>query len=100
MIREDLGFWKTLFNWDFTHFLTLRYIKGTYILWFVLTLIYVVIGEYFVARNFTGGTRVGLIIAVPVVALIVMIVARITLELNLIFFRIERHLRKISGERD
>ena len=98
MENEESGFFSTLFNWDFTEFLTTRIIKGTYILWVGLITLYMVVGEYYCARTLTGGIRILGILAVPFVALIVPVYIRLVLETTFIFFRSEKHLRKIASE--
>lgn len=96
MEREDSGFFRTLFNWDFTEFLTIRVIKFSYIFWTGLIAIYVVFGEYYCGNQLSGWPRIGGIILVPVVALLVLAYIRVVLELTFVFFRSERHLRKIA----
>jgi len=96
MQQEDAGFFKTLFDWDFKEFLTIRFVKWSYIVWVGLTAIYIVIGEYVSARNFSGGERILFIVGIPFVGLLFLIYIRIALELTFVFFRIERHLRKMA----
>lgn len=96
MRNEDSGFFKTLFNWDFNEFITLRIIKVSYILWVALIAIYIVGGEYYCGINLQGVTRIGAVILVPIVGLIILVYLRVILELTFVFFRSERHLRKIA----
>ena len=98
MEKEQSGFFSTLFNWDFTEFLTTRIIKGTYVLWVVLITIYMIFGEYYCARQLSGGARFAGIVLVPFVALIVLVYVRLALETTFIFFRSEKHLRKIANK--
>ena len=98
MEKEQSGFFSTLFNWDFTEFLTTRIIKGTYILWVGLITLYMIFGEYYCARTLTGGIRIVGILAVPLIALIVLVYIRLALETTFIFFRSEKHLRKIAAK--
>ena len=97
MEQERTGFFKTLFNWDFTEFLTVRVIKATYIVWVVLTAIYLVVGEYYCARYLSGAERIGGIVLVPIIALFLLIYIRVILELTFVYFRSERHLRRMAS---
>ena len=96
MEREDSTFFQTLFNWDFTEFLTVRIIKFTYIFWTILIGLYVIGGEFYCGRQLEGWARIGGVILVPLVGLIVLIYIRVILELTFVYFRSERHLRKIA----
>lgn len=97
MEQERSGFFKTLFNWDFTEFLTVRVIKISYAVYVVLTAIYVIIGEYYCGRYLAGGQRIAGIVLVPIIALFLLIYIRVILELTFVYFRSERHLRKIAN---
>ena len=82
------GFFATLFDFSFTSFVTLRFLKVIYIVLVVFSLLsgLFVIGA-FARGGGVGGFIVGLILA-PILVLFYLLVARIYIEIIALFFRI------------
>jgi len=84
---EAKGFFGSLFDFGFTSFITLKFLKLIYTVLVVLILIG---GVVFLIAGLTqgGGSAVASIILVPIVTLVYLIFARIYMEIIALFFRI------------
>ena len=85
---QEKTFLASLFDFGFTSFVTLRFLKVIYAIWVVLILIG---GVAMLIFGFSSGTSIGIIasiILVPLITLVYIIVARIFFEIVAMFFRI------------
>lgn len=85
---QEKGFLASLFDFGFTSFVTLRFLKVIYAIWVVLILI---AGVAFLIAGFSSGTTIGVIGAIifaPLITLLYIIGARIFFEIVAMFFRI------------
>jgi uncharacterized protein DUF4282 len=84
---EGKGFFAALFDFGFTSFITLKFLKVIYAI--LVTLILLTGLVFFVAALARGGaTAVLAIIGVPLVTLLYLIIARVYMEIIALFFRI------------
>ncbi|GAA4353199.1 DUF4282 domain-containing protein [Angustibacter luteus] len=81
------GFLATLFDFSFTSFLTLRFLKVIYTVLVVLVLLGGLSIFIAFASRGVGGFIAGLVLA-PLLALVYLVIARISLEVVALFFRI------------
>lgn len=87
-MNDQKGFFPTLFDFSFRSFLTIKFIKLIYIIAMVLILLTAAI--FFLAGLFSGETA-GILVSlfvVPVLTLLYLVIARISLETVVVFFRI------------
>lgn len=84
---EAKGFFPSLFDFGFTSFVTLRFLKLIYT---VLVALILLAGLIFLIAGLSrgGGAAVVSIVLVPLVTLLYLIFARIYVELIALFFRI------------
>lgn len=84
---EAKGFFAALFDFSFTSFITLRFLKVIYAILVTLILLG---GLFFLIGALTQGAGAAILglIAVPVVTLLYLVIARIYMELVALFFRI------------
>jgi|SRR5664280_1482577 hypothetical protein len=93
---SDPAFWAGLFDFSFTRFITLKFIRVIYIvLVAVIGLIGLVLFIVSLTRGGAGGVFVGLIV-VPLVTLFYIIGARLTLEVIAVIFRIGENTSRIA----
>jgi len=87
---EEGGFFRALFDFSFTQFVTEKIIMALYILAIVLFLFVVIIG---VVAAFTQGFWEGIIglIFSPVLLLVYIVIVRVWLEFIVVVFRIADH---------
>lgn len=92
-MEEKKNFWACLFDLSFSELITTRVIK---VLYAVGILIAGIAGLILIAKAFTQGFGVGLlyVIAAPVAFILLVIIARVKMELLLTLFRIEENTRK------
>ncbi len=84
---ESKGFFGALFDFSFTSFITLRFLKVIYAVLVGLILLSGVV--FFVALLSRGGlTTLVAIIGVPIVTLLYLVIARVYMEIIALFFRI------------
>jgi hypothetical protein len=84
---ESKGFFSGLFDFGFTSFITLRFLKVIYIILVVLILLAALVS--FIAFISQGGVGVLLaIVVVPIVTLLYLVLARVYMEVIALFFRI------------
>ncbi len=92
----DRGFFASLFDLNFTSFITLRFIKIIYGI--ALVLIGLATLVFFIAGLSRGGvTAVASFFLVPLAGLAYLVVARIYLELIAVLFRIGENTTKITA---
>ena len=84
---EAKGLFAGLFDFSFTTFITLKFLRVIYAILMVLILLG---GLVFLLRGLSqgGGTAIATIIFVPLGVLLYLIFARISMELIALFFRI------------
>lgn len=84
---EAKGFFAGLFDLGFTSFITLKFIRVIYTV--LVTLILLAALVFFLVFLFRGGAGVLVaLVGVPVVTLLYLVSARVSLELIALFFRI------------
>jgi hypothetical protein len=91
----DKGFFPALFDFDFKSFITPKIVKVVYVIAVVAAVVY---GLFILAasgRQGGAGFIVGLVLG-PVVALVGVILARIYLEVVLIFFAIQDNTARMA----
>ena len=93
---EEKGFLGTIFDFSFTEFVTTKVIKFLLALAMVVN---VIVTIFWIVGGFNISTLTGIlfIILSPVVYLILMLFARIYLELIIVIFRIAENLIKIRN---
>jgi hypothetical protein len=93
----ETGFFKSLFDWSFTHVVTPRLVKVLYVLVVIFSglgvLGYVVVGFRF---NPVFGILVLLIFG-PIYFLLVVMYTRVILEVLVTIFKMEQHLAVMAG---
>jgi len=87
------SFFKALFDFSFSEFVTPKIIKFLYILFIILAVVQTVI---IIASAFAVKLIIGLLILIvsPAIFSIMIILARLFLEIIIIIFRIEADLKK------
>lgn len=93
---ESKGFFASLFDFSFTSFITLRFLRVIYIVLMIVIFITALV------LFFTGFTRGGAgiafsLIVVPIVTLLYLVIARIYMELIAIFFRIGENTTQMAA---
>ena len=84
---ETKGFFSGLFDFGFTSFITLRFLKVIYTILVGLILLTGVV--FFIAAISQGGVGVVVaIVLVPIATLLYLVIARVYMELVALFFRI------------
>jgi hypothetical protein len=93
-----IGFFRALFDFSFTEFVTTRLIR---LLYAIGVLVGAVIAIGAIARGFDAGAGAGIValILAPLIFLLVVILARVWLEIIIVVFRIAEYLRDMAGER-
>ncbi|MGN6637138.1 MAG: DUF4282 domain-containing protein [Oryzihumus sp.] len=94
--QDAKGFFGALFDLSFTTFVTLRFLKVIYAVMVGLILLTGLI--FFVASLMRGGAAVlvGLVV-VPIVTLLYLVLARVSLEAVALFFRIGENTTIMAG---
>jgi Domain of unknown function (DUF4282) len=93
---EAKGFVRSLYDFKFTSFITLRVIRALYVL---ITIIYSLGAVVFFIALLVGHTPGGIVIAiigVPIFYLIYLTLARISLEIVMVVFNIGKDVRAIN----
>lgn len=87
------SFFKSLFDFSFSEFITPKIIKFLYILFIILAVVQTII---IVTSAFAIKLLIGLLVLIvsPVIFSIMIILARLFLEIIMIIFRIEADLKK------
>ena len=93
---ESKGFLGALFDFGFTSFVTLRFLKVIYAL---MACLIVLTGLcFFLVLVFRGGALILLaIVGVPLVTLLYLVLARVTMEIVALFFRIGENTSVIAS---
>lgn len=97
--RGGTGFFGSLFDLSFTHFVTPKIIKFLFIL--VLVGIGLMVLGMIIA-GFSNGFGTGLFVLIiggPLVALLAVLYARALLEIIIVLFRMEEHLAELAKKR-
>ena len=93
-----MGFFRALFDFSFTEFVTTRLIRLLYAIGVLLAAV-AALGA--IVRGFNAGAGAGIValIVSPLIFLLVVILARVWLEIIIVVFRIAEYLRDMAGER-
>ena len=92
--KEMAGIFEGLKDFSFTRMITPKLIKALYILAMVLS---VIVGLGIILSGFKAGvlSGIGSLIVSPLVVLLYIISARVSLELIMVIFRIERNTARL-----
>lgn len=84
---QTKGFFAALFDFGFTSFITLKFLK---VIYGVLTVLVLLVGLVFLLAGLSkgGGTAVLSLVGAPVVTLLYLVFIRISMEVIALFFRI------------
>ena len=93
-----MGFFRALFDFSFTEFVTTRLIRLLYAIG-VLVAAAIAIAAILRGLNEGAGAAVIALIFAPLIFLLVVILARVWLEIIIVVFRIAEYLRDMAGER-
>ncbi len=87
---QTKGFFAALFDFDFTSFITLRFLKVIYA---ILVGLVVLFGVVFLVVGFARGgvAAVAAVLLAPLGTLLYLVLIRISLEVVALFFRIGEH---------
>jgi len=92
-----MGFFRALFDFSFTEFVTTRLIRLLYAIGVLIaalsTLLTIITGF-----NRGAGAAIITLILAPLIFLLVVILARVWLEIIIVVFRIAEYLREMSGQ--
>ena len=93
-----MQFLRALFDFSFSQFITTRLIRLLYAIGVVIAALSALGG---IIRGFNEGAGAGVValIVAPLIFLLVVIIARVWLELVIVVFRIAEYLRDMAGER-
>ena len=100
---ESIGnFFKSLFDFSFTTFITTRLIKLIYVIALIaigLTTLFIIVASFGVSA---AAGLAGLLVIAPLFVLFATIYTRVLLELIIVVFRISEHAAEIAaqGRRD
>ena len=92
-----MGFFRALFDFSFSEFVTTRLIRLLYALGVIVAVVISVI-TIIAGFNESPGAGVFALFFAPIVFLLVVIVARIYLEIVIVIFRIAEYLRDMSKD--
>jgi hypothetical protein len=93
---EAKGFFASLFDFGFTSFITLKFLRLIYGVLVVLILLAGVV--FFVASISQGGLYILFaIVIVPIVTLIYLVLTRVSMEMVALFFRIGENTNKMAA---
>jgi hypothetical protein len=93
---ESKSFFTSLFDFGFTSFITLRFMKWIYAILVVLILL---VGFIFFLRGLTIGDANAILVAiviVPIVTLVYLVMARVWMEMIVLFFRIGENTSRMT----
>ena len=93
--KQAKNFVSSLFDFSFTSFITIKLIKAFYLLAMVIAAVLSLMAIA-AAFNLNSGAGVLALILSPVVFLLVLTYARVTLELIIVFFQIEAHTKSAA----
>jgi hypothetical protein len=95
---DENGFFGALFDFSFSQFVTTRLVR---LLYAIGVLVGAVFAMAAIARGFDAGAGAGVValIVAPLIFLLVVIIARVWLELIIVVFRIAEYLGEMAGER-
>jgi hypothetical protein len=88
MQAPEKGFFGALFDVSFKHFITLKFIKVIYIIVMVLIGLFALLAFLAVASNGGGGAAILVLLLLAPLALLYLVLARISLEVIAVLFRI------------
>ncbi|MFJ9106266.1 DUF4282 domain-containing protein [Streptomyces sp. NPDC102405] len=93
------GFFADLFDFGFTDFITPKVVKFVYV---VVTIIIALAWIFYIILGFSISAGAGLLVLIfgPIIALLWLLVCRITLELAMVIFRIGADLHVVRERRD
>ncbi|MEU3889019.1 DUF4282 domain-containing protein [Streptomyces sp. NPDC029041] len=93
------GFFADLFDFGFTDFITPKVVKFVYV---VVTIIIALAWIFYIILGFSISPGAGLLVLIfgPIVALLWLLVCRITLELTMVIFRIGADLHAVRERKD
>lgn len=93
-----MGFFRALFDFSFTEFVTTRLIR---LLYGIGVVVAAASAAAAILRGFQEGPGAGILalIVAPLIFLLVVIIARVWLEIIIVVFRIAEYLRDMAGER-
>lgn len=93
-----MGFLRALFDFSFSQFITTRLVRLLYGIG-VLIAVVVTLGSIVGGFNEGAGTGIVTLILAPLIFLLVVILARVQLEIIIVVFRIAEYLRDMAGQR-
>jgi Domain of unknown function (DUF4282) len=93
-----VGFFRALFDFSFTEFVTTRLIRLLYAIGVLFAAVAALVA---IIRGFDAGAGAGIVALIlsPLIFLLVVIIARVWLEIIIVVFRIAEYLRDMAGER-
>src|SRR4028118_117507 len=93
-----MGFFRALFDFSFSQFVTTRLVRLLYAIGVVLAVV-VAVGAIIGGFSESAGAGIAALIVAPLIFLLVVILARVQLEIIIVVFRIAEYLREMSGQR-
>ncbi len=96
---NDKGFFAKVFDLSFEEFVTGSVIKVLYVIAIIGAVIYAISA---IAMGFKSGVLLGIVALIlsPVIFMLVVLIARIYMELIIVIFRIADSVKDISGKLD
>jgi len=96
-MEQQKGFLASLFDASFSQFIATRLIKVLFILGIIVSVVYAVA---FIASGFGKSLAFGVVLLIlsPLLFLLMVIAARVYLELILVMFRIEENTRGLRNQ--
>ncbi len=92
--RRAKGFLASLLDFSFASFITPKLIRLLYLVGFLAGLL-AAIAAITTAFNFNSGLGILILLLSPLIFLLTLSYTRVVLELVVIFFRMEEHLRRL-----
>jgi len=94
---DDAGFLEALFDFSFSQFVTVKLVRVLYVLMLIVAVFAAVA---IVVSLFSQGILFGIfsILLAPLGFLLVMVVARVWLEMLVVLFRVADYLREINSK--
>ncbi len=93
-----MGFLRALFDFSFSQFITTRLVRLLYGIG-VLVAVVVTLGAIVAGFNESAGRGILTLIVAPLIFLLIVILARVQLEIIIVVFRIAEYLREMAGQR-
>ena len=100
MEDREYGFWEALFDFSFSKFVTVELVRVLYVLAIILAALAAVVSAVGAFLNY--GILTGIFSAAMAVVgfVVVVLLARVWLEIFVVLFRIADHTREIAEKRD